>query len=207
MVKNENIDAFTFRSSWSNVVAILQINVTAQGLTTKSVCVRWTKVPPNWLKIQYGRFTQISSTKVEGCIILFEGLLKAFEMFRVEKLLKYVTRATNCLNRRQIRGKTQDVFAWKMDACSKDTPFIVVQSPYTVKIQPVNPMEYIENVDTDGQSVKGNVYLETDDEGDLAPDLKNSFMKDINFNVTPVSSNSKDYLEVKKVKKSVLKEE
>ena len=128
-------------------------------------------------------------------------------MFRVEKLLKYVTRATNCLNRWQIRGKTQDVFAWKMDACSKDTPFIVVQSPYTVKIQPVNPMEYIENVDTDGQPVKGNVYLETDDEGDLAPDLKNSFMKDINFNVTPVSSNSKDYLEVKKVKKSVLKEE
>ena len=94
-----------------------------------------------------------------------------------------------------------------MDASSKDTPFIVVQSPYTVKIQPVNPMEYIENVDTDGQSVKGNVYLETDDEGDLAPDLKNSFMKDINFNVRPVSSNSKDYLEVKKVKKSVLKEE
>ena len=119
-------------------------------------------------------------------------------MFRVEKLLKYVTRATNCLNCRQIRGKTQDVFAWKMDASSKDTPFIVVQSPYTVKIQPVNPMEYIENVDTDGQSVKGNVYLETDDEGDLAPDLKNSFMKDINFNVRPVSSNSKDYLEVKK---------
>ncbi|PFX14333.1 Protein FAM185A [Stylophora pistillata] len=84
-----------------------------------------------------------------------------------------------------------------MDGASKDIPFIVVQSPYTVKIQPVNPMEVIENVDTDGQSVKGNVYLETDDEGDLAPDLKNSFLKDIEFNVRPVSSNSKDYLEVK----------
>lgn len=57
-------------------------------------------------------------------------------------------------------------------------------------------MQVIENVDTDGQSVKGNVYLETDDDGDLAPDLKNSFLKDIEFNVRPVSSNSKDYLEV-----------
>ena len=71
---------------------------------------------------------------------------------------------------------------------------------------PVNAMEVIENVDTNGQSVKGNVYLETDDEGDLAPDLKNSFLKDIEFNVRPVSSNSKDYLEVKTFGESIWKE-
>ena len=108
-------------------------------------------------------------------------------MFRAEKLLRNVTRVSNCWNRVQIRRKTQDVFAWKLDGASKDIPFIVVQSPYTVKIQPVNPMEVIENVDTDGQSVKGNVYLETDDDGDLTPDLKNSFLKDIEFNVRPVN--------------------
>lgn len=94
-----------------------------------------------------------------------------------------------------------------MDVFLKDIFFIVVQSLYIVKIQLVNFMEYIENVDIDGQFVKGNVYLEIDDEGDFVLDLKNLFMKDINFNVIFVSFNFKDYWEVKKVKKSVLKEE
>lgn len=94
-----------------------------------------------------------------------------------------------------------------MDVFLKDIFFIVVQSLYIVKIQLVNFMEYIENVDIDGQFVKGNVYLEIDDEGDFVLDLKNLFMKDINFNVRFVSFNFKDYLEVKKVRKSILKEE
>lgn len=133
------------------------------------------------------------------------GYLKVSKMLRGGRLLKSITRAAINMNRLQIRLKTQDIVSWKMEAPSKDAPFILVKSPYSVKIEPVNPMEYISSGDTDVQAIKGNLYLETDGEEDLAADVRNAFQRDIHFNVRSVSSASKDYLEVKMRSKVVEK--
>lgn len=114
-------------------------------------------------------------------------------MLKGGRLFQNLTRAAISLNLSQIRHQTQDMVAWRMSAPS---PGILIKSPYSVKVEAMNPMEYMKQEDPDVQVVKGNLYLQTDDEEDLAPEVKAAFKKDIKYNVQSVLSSSRDYLEV-----------
>lgn len=92
-----------------------------------------------------------------------------------------------------------------MSAPLKASPGILIKSPYSVKVEAMNPMEYMKQEDPDVQVVKGNLYLQTDDEEDLSPEVKAAFKKDIKYNVQSVLSSSRDYLEVN-ISHEVIKE-
>lgn len=117
-------------------------------------------------------------------------------MLKGGRLFQNLTRAAISLNLSQIRHQTQDMVAWRMSAPLKASPGILIKSPYSVKVEAMNPMEYMKQEDPDVQVVKGNLYLQTDDEEDLAPEVKAAFKKDIKYNVQSVLSSSRDYLEV-----------
>ena len=118
------------------------------------------------------------------------------EMDKCRRLFQNMTRVAIRLNHQQIRHKTHDMVAWKMPAPLKGTPGILIKSPYSVKVEAMNPMEYIENEDPYVQVVKGHVYLWTDDEEDLGPEVKTAFQEDIKYNVQSDLASSTDYLEV-----------
>ncbi|KAL9978602.1 hypothetical protein ACROYT_G016138 [Oculina patagonica] len=112
------------------------------------------------------------------------------------RLFQNIIRAATRLNRLQIRHKTHDMVAWKMSAPLKGTLSISIKSPYSVKVEAINPMEYIENEDLNVQAVKGHVYLETNGEEDLGPEVKTAFQKDIQYNVQSDLASSSGFLEV-----------
>ena len=121
----------------------------------------------------------------------------AFEMVKGGRLSQDVFREVIRLNRSQIRLKTQDMATWSIPAARRGTPGISVKSPYSVKIEAINPMEYVEHGDPKAEVVKGYLYLQTVGEDDLPVEVKTAFQEDIEYCVQSESSSSRDYLKVK----------
>ncbi len=153
---------------------------------------------------QYGGRADASSTqnvasKTERKKGRFHNLIPNFQEFEMDKggrLFQNIIRAAARLNRLEIRHKTHDMVAWKMSAPLKGTLSISIKSPYSVKVEAMNPMEYIENEDPNVQAVKGHVYLQTNGEEDLGPEVKTAFQKDIQYNVRSDLASSSGFLEV-----------
>lgn len=128
---------------------------------------------------------------------------KAFEMLKGGRLFQFVLKEVIRPNRSQIRHKTHDMVTWKIP--TPGTPGISVKSPYSVKIEAMNPMENVQLGDPNVEVVKGYLYLQTDSEEDLPPEVKTAFQEDIAYCVRSDSSSSRDYLEVK-MSNEVIKE-
>ena len=122
---------------------------------------------------------------------------KAFETLKGGRLSQDVLREVIRLSRLQIRLKTQDMATWKIPATCKGISGISVKSPYSVKIEAINPMEYVERGDPHVEVVKGYLYLQTGSEEDLPPEVKTAFQEDIEYCVQSGSWSSRDYLKVK----------
>ena len=131
---------------------------------------------------------------------------KAFETLKGGRLSLDVLRKVIGLNRSQIRLKTQDMATWKIPAIPKGTLGISVESPYSVTIEAISPMEYVEHGDPKAEMVKGYLYLQTDIDEDLPLEVKTAFQEDIEYCVQSGSSSSRDYLKVNMSNK-VIKEE
>lgn len=121
---------------------------------------------------------------------------KAFEILKGGQLSQDVSRELIRLNRSQIRLKTQDIIAWRIPATREGTPGISIKSPYSVKVEAFNPLEYVEYGDPKSEMVKGYLYLQTDIEEDLPPEVKTAFQNDIEYCVQSGSSSSRDYVQV-----------
>ena len=122
---------------------------------------------------------------------------KAFETLKGGQLSQDALREIIRANRSQIRLKTQDIATWRCPAARKGTPGISVKSPYSVKIEAINPMEYVKHGDPKAEMVKGYLYLQTDSEEDLPPGVKTAFQEDIEYSLQSESLSSGDYLKVK----------
>ena len=127
----------------------------------------------------------------------FMRKFKAFEMLKGGNLSQNLFRELIRLNRSQIRLKTQDITTWRIPATREGTPGISIKSPYSVKIEAINPLEYVELGDPKAEMVKGYLYLQTDVGEDLPPEMKTSFQEDIEYCVQSESSSSRDYVQVK----------
>lgn len=130
---------------------------------------------------------------------------KAFEILKGGQLSQDVSRELIRLNRSQIRLKTQDIAAWRIPATREGTPGISIKSPYSVKVEAFNPLEYVEYGDPKAEMVKGYLYLQTDIEEDLPPEVKTAFQNDIEYCVQSGSSSSRDYVQVQ-LSNEVIKE-
>ena len=130
---------------------------------------------------------------------------KAFEMLKGGHLSHDVFRELIRLNRSQIRLKTQDITTWRIPATREGTPGISIKSPYSVKIEAINPLEYVEQGDPKAEMVKGYLYLQSDTGEDLPPEVKTAFQNDIEYCVQSGSSSSRDYVQVK-LSNEVIKE-
>ena len=130
---------------------------------------------------------------------------KAFETLKSGHFSQDVLREMIRANSSQIRLKTQDIATWRCPPARKGTPGISVKSPYSVKIEAINPMEYVEHEDPKAEMVKGYLYLQTDSEEDLPPQVKTAFQEDVEYSVQSKSSSSRDYLKVK-TRNEVIKE-
>jgi len=70
-------------------------------------------------------------------------------------------------------------------------PTIVIKSPYSVKVEPIDPVQF-----GDIKAVVGFLYLETETEEELSPNVKTAFQQDIQYDVRAVMSPSRDYMQV-----------
>ena len=127
----------------------------------------------------------------------FMRKFKAFEMLKGGHLSQNLLRELIRLNRSQIRLKTQDITTWKIPATREGTPGISIKSPYSVKIEVINPLDYVEHGDPKAEMVEGYLYLQTDVGEDLPPETKTAFQEDIEYCVQSESSSSRDYVQVK----------
>ena len=126
---------------------------------------------------------------------------KAFEMLKDRQLSQNLLRELIRLNRSQIRLRTQDITTWRIPATREGTPGISIKSPYSVKIEAINPLEYVEHGDPKAEMVKGYLYLQTDVGEDLPPEMKTAFQEDIEYCVQSESTSSRDFVQVKWVTK------
>jgi len=131
---------------------------------------------------------------------------KAFETLKGGRLSLDVLRNVIGLNRSQIRLKTQDMATWKIPAIPKGTLGISVESPYSVTIEAISPMECVEHGDPKAEMLKGYLYLQTDFDEDLPLEVKKAFQEDIEYCVQSGLSSSRDYLKVN-MSNEVIKEE
>ncbi|XP_020601270.1 protein FAM185A-like [Orbicella faveolata] len=130
---------------------------------------------------------------------MLHNLVRKFKPFRTLKggrLSQDVLIEAIRLNRSQIRLKSHDMATWRISAARRGAPGISVKSPYSVKIEAINPMEYVEHGDPKAEMVKGYLYLQTVGEEDLPLQVKTAFQEDIEYCVQSESSSSRDYLKV-----------
>lgn len=129
-------------------------------------------------------------------LLNFMRKFKAFEMLKGGHLSQDVLRELIHLNRSQIRLKTQDITTWRIPAARKGTPGISIKSPYSVKIEAIDPLEYVEHGDPKAEMAKGYLYLQTDIGEDLPLEVKTAFQEDIEYCVQSESSSSRNYVQV-----------
>lgn len=130
---------------------------------------------------------------------MFQLLLRAvfrytqtFRMLKTRRLFSSFTRATFLFYRTQIRHKTQCLEHTNIPAPFSRPPTISIKSPYSVKIEPIDPVEF-----GDVKAVVGFLYLETEAEEELSPKVKTAFQQDIKYEVKSVMSPSRDYVQVR----------
>ena len=112
-------------------------------------------------------------------------------MFKSGRLFRSITRAAILLNRSQIRHKAQFMDHTTIPAPFSGPPTIIIKSPYSVKVEPIDPVQF-----GDIKAVVGFLYLETETEEELSPKVKTAFQQDIQYNVRAVMSPSRDYMQV-----------
>lgn len=112
-------------------------------------------------------------------------------MLKTRRLFSSFTRATFLFYRTQIRHKTQCLEHTNIPAPFIRPPTISIKSPYSVKIEPIDPVEF-----GDVKAVVGFLYLETEAEEELSPKGKTAFQQDIKYEVKSVMSPSRDYVQV-----------
>ena len=113
-------------------------------------------------------------------------------MLKSRWLFLNVRRAAVIANRSQIRCKTQCMDGSIIPAPFRGPPAILINSPYSVKIEPLDPVEY-----SNLQVVVGFLYVKTEVEEDLTDQVKTKFQKDIRYKVQSVLSPTRDYVEVR----------
>lgn len=122
---------------------------------------------------------------------------QAVRMLKSRKLFPNLTRAAILLYPSQIRHKTQCIDQTTIPVPFSRPPTIIIKSPYSVKVKPIDPVEFL-----DFKAVVGFLYLETETEEELSPQVKSAFQQDIQYDVRAVMSPSRDYMEVTRVKKA-----
>jgi len=70
---------------------------------------------------------------------------------------------------------------WKIPSIPKGTLGISVESPYSVTIEAISPMECVEHGDPKAEMVKGYLNLQTDFDEDLPLEVKKAFQEDIEY--------------------------
>lgn len=108
------------------------------------------------------------------------------------RLFQSITRAAILLNRPHIRYKTQYMDYTVLPAPFYTPPTIVIKSPYSVKVEAIDPLQFGHL-----KAVVGFLYLETDTDKELSPEVKTAFQQDIQYDVRAVMSPTRDYMEVR----------
>ena len=116
---------------------------------------------------------------------------QAVRMLKSRRLFPNLTRAVILLYPSQIRHKTQCIDQTTIPVPFSRPPTIIIKSPYSVKVKPIDPVEFL-----DVKAVVGFLYLETETEEELSPQVKSAFQQDIQYGVRAVMSPSRDYMEV-----------
>lgn len=113
-------------------------------------------------------------------------------MLKTRRLFSSFTRATFLFYHTQVRHKTQCLEHTNIPAPFIRPPTISIKSPYSVKIEPIDPVEF-----GDVKAVVGFLYLETEAEEELSLKVKTAFQQDIKYEVKSVMSPSRDYVQVR----------
>lgn len=96
------------------------------------------------------------------------------------------------LYRSPIRHKSQCINHTIIPApFSCGSPTIIIRSPYSVKLKPIDPVEF-----GDVKAVSGYLYLETETDEEMSAEEKRAFQRDIHYEVKAVWTQEREFVEV-----------
>ena len=162
----------------------------------RRMCDRWHEWAQKQIWRTWGKRNRIGFTWMFFCNLVHSS--RAVRMLKSRRLFPNLTRAAILLYTSQIRHKTQCIDQTTIPVPFSRPPTIIIKSPYSVKVKPIDPVEFL-----DVKAVVGFLYLETETEEELSPQLKSAFQKDIQYDVRAVMSPSRVYMEVTRVKKAL----
>ena len=165
---------------WKQVLSVLM----------SRMCNRWpSRAQKSIWRIHKG---YIGYFQILHSFIICLAFARLFRMQKSGRLFQSITRAAILLNRPHIRYKTQYMDYTVLPAPFYTPPTIVIKSPYSVKVEAIDPLQFGHL-----KAVVGFLYLETETDKELSPEVKTAFQQDVQYDVKAVMSPTRDYMEVR----------
>ena len=95
------------------------------------------------------------------------------------------------LNRLHVRRKSHCINTTVIPAPFCGSPTIVIRSPYSVKVKPIDPVEY-----GDMKAVIGFLYLETETDQEISERDKETLQQHVKYDMKSVWSHNREFVEV-----------
>ena len=112
-------------------------------------------------------------------------------MSKHQRSFQNLKRAAVVLSRLHVRRKSHCINTTVIPAPFCGSPTIVVRSPYSVKVKPIDPVKY-----GDMKAVIGFLYLETETDEEISERDKETFQQHIKYDMKSIWSHNREFVEV-----------
>ncbi|XP_067052659.1 protein FAM185A-like [Acropora muricata] len=112
-------------------------------------------------------------------------------MLKYQRSFLNLKRATVVLNRLHVRRKSHCISTTVIPAPFCGSPTIVIRSPYSVKVKPIDPVEY-----GDMKAVIGFLYLQTETDEEISERDKATLNEHIKYDMKSIWSHNREFVEV-----------
>ena len=112
-------------------------------------------------------------------------------MLKYQRSFLNLKRATVVLNHLHVRRKSHCINTTVIPAPFCGSPTIVVRSPYSVKVKPIDPVEY-----GDMKAVIGFLYLQTETDEEISERDKATLNEHIKYDMKSIWSHNREFVEV-----------
>ena len=112
-------------------------------------------------------------------------------MSKHQRRFQNLKRAAVVLSRLHVRRKSHCINTTVIPAPFCGSPTIVVRSPYSVKVKPIDPVKY-----GDMKAVIGFLYLETETDEEISERDKETLQQHIKYDMKSIWSHNREFVEV-----------
>ena len=112
-------------------------------------------------------------------------------MLKHQRSFLNLKKAAVALHRLHIRRKSHCINTTVIPAPFCGSPTIVIRSPYSVKVKPIDPVQY-----GDVKAVIGFLYLETETDEEISERDKTTLQQHIKYDMKSIWSHDREFVEV-----------